>query len=107
MTGWGQEGPLAPQPGHDINYLALTGALHAIGEAGGAPVPPLNLVADFGGGAMFLIAGVLAAVIEARTSGRGRKVDAAMVEGAAAMVTLPYGLLADVKETDKRKSGGW
>ena len=80
MTGWGQEGPWAREAGHDINYLALTGALHSIG-APGQPAPPLNLVADLGGGAMYLAVGVLAAVIEARTSGRGQVVDVAMVDG--------------------------
>jgi alpha-methylacyl-CoA racemase len=81
MTGWGQTGPLAQEAGHDINYLALTGALHAIGEAGRAPVPPLNLVADLGGGAMYLAVGVLAAVMHARASGKGQVVDVAMVDG--------------------------
>ena len=71
ITGWGQDGPLAQAAGHDINYIALTGALHAIGRIGGAPVPPLNLVGDFGGGALYLVVGVLAAIIEARRSGRG------------------------------------
>ena len=80
MTGWGQDGPLAQSVGHDINYLALTGALHCIGAAG-QPVPPLNLVADLGGGAMYLVAGVLAAAMEARASGRGQVVDAAMIDG--------------------------
>ncbi len=81
MTGWGQDGPLAQEAGHDINYLALTGALHSIGVKGKPPVPPLNLVADLGGGAMYLAVGVLAATLEARTSGRGQVVDAAMVDG--------------------------
>lgn len=81
MTGWGQDGPLAQEAGHDINYLALTGALHAIGPADGPPVPPLNLVADLGGGAMYLAVGVLAAVLEARQSGRGQVVDVAMLDG--------------------------
>ncbi len=81
MTGWGQGGPLSQEAGHDINYLALTGALHAIGEADGPPVPPLNLVADLGGGAMYLAVGVLAAVLEARQSGRGQVVDVAMLDG--------------------------
>ena len=81
MTGWGQDGPWAQEAGHDINYLALTGALHAIGEAGRPPVPPLNLVADLGGGAMYLAVGLLAAVFEAQRSGRGQVVDAAMLDG--------------------------
>ena len=81
MTGWGQNGPLAQAVGHDINYLALSGALHCIGEKGRPPVPPLNLAADLGGGAMYLAVGVLAALSEARSSGRGQVVDAAMVDG--------------------------
>ena len=87
MTGWGQQGPLALDAGHDINYLALTGALHSIGSAGQPPAPPLNLVADLGGGAMYLAVGVLAAVIEARQSGRGQVVDAAMVDGVANLMS--------------------
>ena len=81
MTGWGQDGPLAQEAGHDINYLALTGALHCIGAPGQGPVPPLNLVADLGGGAMYLVVGVLAALHEARVSGQGQGVVAAMVDG--------------------------
>ena len=81
MTGWGQDGPLAQEVGHDINYLALTGALHSIGVPDRPPVPPLNLVADLGGGAMFLVVGVLAAAMEARNSGQGQVVDAAMIDG--------------------------
>ncbi|WP_341703935.1 CaiB/BaiF CoA-transferase family protein [Ferrovibrio sp.] len=92
MTGWGQQGPLAPAAGHDINYIALTGALHAIGRAEGGPVPPLNLVGDFGGGSLYLAMGVLAALFERQTSGRGQVVDAAMVDGAASLMTLFYGL---------------
>ena len=88
MTGWGQDGPLAPIAGHDINYIALTGALHAIGPAQGGPVPPLNLVGDYGGGAMFLAFGVLCALLEARGSGKGQVVDAAMVDGAAVPTVL-------------------
>ena len=91
MTGWGQDGPLASGAGHDINYIALTGALHLIGAPGGKPVPPLNLVGDFGGGGMLLLAGVLAALIEARTSGRGQVVDAAMVDGTVALLAMFYG----------------
>ena len=87
MTGWGQDGPLAQEAGHDINYLALTGALHCIGSPGGPSVPPLNLVADLGGGAMYLIAGVLAALHEARESGLGQVVDAAMVDGVANLMS--------------------
>jgi alpha-methylacyl-CoA racemase len=88
MTGWGQEGPLAKAAGHDINYIALTGALHMIGPRGGKPVPPLNLIGDFGGGGMMLAFGVLAAVLEARRSGKGQVVDAAMVDGTVAMMGI-------------------
>jgi alpha-methylacyl-CoA racemase len=87
MTGWGQDGPYASAPGHDINYIAPTGALKAIGRQGGKPAPPLNLIGDFGGGGMLLAVGVLAAVIEARQSGLGQVVDAAMVDGAALLTT--------------------
>ena len=90
MTGWGQDGPLAQVAGHDINYLALTGALECVGEKGRPPVPPLNLVADLGGGAMYLVAGVLAAVIEARNSGQGQVIDVAMIEGVANLMTAFY-----------------
>ncbi|WP_377270017.1 CaiB/BaiF CoA transferase family protein [Peterkaempfera sp. SMS 1(5)a] len=88
MTGWGQDGPLARTPGHDINYLALTGALYAIGEADGPPVPPVNLLGDFAGGGMFLVAGVLAALYERRRSGLGQVVDAAIVDGTGAMLGM-------------------
>ncbi|WP_279587279.1 CaiB/BaiF CoA transferase family protein [Paraburkholderia caballeronis] len=88
MTGWGQHGPLAATAGHDINYIALTGALDAIGNRDGAPVPPLNLVGDYGGGAMFLAFGVLCAYHEARNSGAGQVVDAAMVDGSATLMSL-------------------
>ena len=91
VTGWGQEGPLAHAAGHDLNYIALTGALHAIGRAGGPPTPPLNLVGDFGGGALYLVVGVLAAIIEARQSGKGQVVDAAMVDGASSLMSSIYG----------------
>ena len=94
VTGWGQEGPLAHAAGHDLNYIALTGALHAIGRAGAPPTPPLNLVGDFGGGALYLVVGVLAAIIEARQSGRGQVVDAAMVDGASSLMTSIYGAKA-------------
>lgn len=93
MTGWGQDGPYAQLPGHDINYLALSGALGAMGEPGRPPVPPLNLVADFGGGAMLLAVGVLAALLEAGRSGRGQVVDAAMLDGSALLMTMTYELL--------------
>ena len=94
MTGWGQDGPMARAAGHDMNYIALTGALNAIGPAGGAPVPPLNLVGDFGGGTLYLLVGVLAALLEARQSGKGQVVDAAMVDGAASLMTTFFGLKA-------------
>jgi alpha-methylacyl-CoA racemase len=90
MTGWGQAGPLAARAGHDINYLAVTGALSSIGRAGQRPVPPLNLVADFGGGAMFLVVGVLAALLEREGSGRGQVIDAAMVDGASYLMSMIY-----------------
>jgi alpha-methylacyl-CoA racemase len=101
MTGWGQDGPLAPRAGHDINYLGLTGALHAIGPAD-RPVPPLNIGADFGGGSMFLIVGILAALFERATSGRGQVVDAAMVDGASSLVTMVYGMLGAGLWRDRR-----
>lgn len=91
MTGWGQHGPLAKAAGHDINYIAITGALHAIGRSGEPPVPPLNYVGDFGGGAMLLAFGVLSALYESRHSGRGQVIDAAMTDGAALMSAMMYG----------------
>jgi alpha-methylacyl-CoA racemase len=94
MTGWGQSGPLAHSAGHDINYLALTGALHLIGERGGKPVPPLNLVADFGGGGMMLLAGLLAALLEASRSGKGQVIDAAMTDGVIALLSLFFSIRA-------------
>ncbi len=98
MTGWGQDGPLARTAGHDIDYIALAGALHPIGRGGERPVPPLNLVGDFGGGAMFLAFGIAAALVERERSGRGQVVDAAMVDGAAVLTTMFHGMLA---------SGAW
>jgi alpha-methylacyl-CoA racemase len=92
MTGWGQDGPLAKAAGHDINYIALAGALNMIGPRGGKPVPPLNLIGDFGGGGMLLAFGVLAAVYEARSSGKGQVVDAAMVDGVAAMMGIFFAM---------------
>jgi alpha-methylacyl-CoA racemase len=92
LTGWGRDGPLAQTAGHDINYIALTGALNAIGEAHRGPVPPMNMLGDFGGGAMLLAVGVLAALLEARVSGRGQVVDAAMTDGTALLMTLIYEL---------------
>ncbi|MFO1080776.1 MAG: CaiB/BaiF CoA-transferase family protein [Reyranellaceae bacterium] len=104
ITGWGQDGPLADVPGHDINYIALTGALHAIGRKDGPPVPPLNLVGDFGGGALYLAFGILCAMLEAKSSGRGQVVDAAMVDGVASLMTLIYGMHAAGRWTDERGS---
>ncbi|MDE2565808.1 MAG: CoA transferase, partial [Burkholderiales bacterium] len=94
MTGFGQAGPLAQAAGHDLNYIALSGALHAIGPAGGKPLPPLNLVGDYGGGALYLAFGVMAALYERQRSGRGQVVDAAMVDGAASLASIFYGLHA-------------
>ena len=106
MTGWGQTGPWAHVAGHDINYLGLTGALHAMGTRDAPPVPPLNLVADYGGGTMFLIFGVLAAVIERGVTGKGQVVDAAMVDGVPAMMGLIHAMLAQGKWTEHR-SANW
>jgi alpha-methylacyl-CoA racemase len=94
MTGWGQNGPLAQTAGHDLDYIALAGVLHAIGRQGEKPTPPLNLVGDFGGGALYLAMGVLAALLEASRSGKGQVVDAAMAEGAASLLTPFFGLYA-------------
>lgn len=94
MTGWGQTGPLAHAAGHDINYIALTGALHAIGRANEKPVPPLNLIGDYGGGALFLVMGILAALNEAQKSGKGQVVDAAMTDGSALLMALFHSLNA-------------
>ena len=93
-TGWGQDGPLAKAAGHDLNYIALTGALSAIGRRGAPPTPPHNLVGDFGGGALYLALGVVAALHEARESGQGQTVDAAMIDGAASLMTSAYALRA-------------
>jgi alpha-methylacyl-CoA racemase len=98
MTGFGQEGPMAKAAGHDINYIALSGVLHAIGRGDAKPVPPLNLVGDFGGGGMMLAFGIACALFEARRSGQGQVVDAAMVDGAATLATFMYGA---------HKTGGW
>jgi alpha-methylacyl-CoA racemase len=93
MTGWGQTGTLAEAAGHDINYISLTGALHAIGEKGGKPVPPLNLVGDFGGGGMLLAFGIAAALVERGTSGKGQVVDAAMTDGSALLMNGVFGMM--------------
>ena len=102
MTGWGQDGPLAQAAGHDINYIALAGALHPIGRQGEAPVPPLNLVGDFGGGGMLLAFGILAALIERGRSGQGQVVDAAMVDGAAVLMAIFHGMRAIGMWLDER-----
>jgi len=102
MTGWGQDGPLAPWAGHDIGYIAITGALHAIGRAGGPPQVPVNYLGDFGGGSMFLAVGILAGVLQARQTGRGQVVDAAIVDGTAVLQAMTYALLADGAWTDER-----
>jgi alpha-methylacyl-CoA racemase len=103
MTGWGQFGPYAEAAGHDINYIALTGALHAIGTAD-KPVPPLNLVGDFGGGALYLAFGLLAGVIHARASGQGQVIDCAMTDGAASLMSMFYGMAATGMWTGDRRA---
>jgi len=102
MTGWGQDGPLAPRAGHDINYIALAGVLNAFGRKGDAPVPPLNLVGDFGGGGMLLGFGVACALVEAGRSGKGQVVDAAMVEGASLLAAMFSGMLAAKRWSEAR-----
>lgn len=102
VTGWGQTGPLRHAAGHDINYIALSGALHAIGRAGEKPVPPLNLVGDFGGGGMLLAFGVVCGILESRESGQGQVVDAAMTDGAAIQMAMIYGLKAAEKWNNQR-----
>jgi alpha-methylacyl-CoA racemase len=92
MTGWGQDGPLAGDVGHDINYLSLAGVLWHIGPEGGAPVPPINLLADFGGGGSLVVMGILAALVERAASGRGQVVDAAMVDGSAQLMSIFFGI---------------
>lgn len=101
MTGWGQTGPLAQAAGHDLDYIALSGALHAIGGRD-TPVPPLNLVGDFGGGSMFLVTGVLSALFERSRSGRGQVVDAAITDGSALLMTMMYSMKAEGKWRDTR-----
>ena len=110
MTGWGQTGPRSQQSGHDINYISLNGVLHAIGRAGERPVPPLNLVGDFGGGSMFLLVGILSALYERERSGRGQVVDAAMVDGSSVLAQMMFafrrtGLWSDVRGTNMLDTG--
>ncbi len=111
MTGWGQEGPYASMAGHDINYIALSGVLGAIGREGEAPVPPLNLAGDFGGGGMLLALGMLAGMLEARSSDQGQVVDASMVEGSALLMTMIYGMRAmgawGPRGTNLLDTGAW
>ena len=102
MTGWGQDGPLAPTAGHDIDYIAISGALSPIGRAGERPVPPLNLLGDFGGGGMLLALGVLAALVERAQSGRGQVLDVAMVDGSALLTAFIYGMRANGAWKDER-----
>ena len=104
MTGWGQEGPLAQAAGHDINYIAITGALDSFRAANGETVSPLNLVGDYGGGALYLVVGVLAAVIEARASGKGQVVDAAMCDGVSSMLTMFHSMKATGRWTDQPRT---
>lgn len=102
MTGWGQDGPMAQAAGHDINYIGLSGALHAIGRPGERPVPPLNLVGDFGGGGMLLAYGMVCGLLEAQRSGKGQVVDAAMVDGAATLMSMFFSFAAQGGFTDRR-----
>lgn len=95
MTGFGQEGPYAPRAGHDINYIALAGVLHAIGRAGQPPIHPLNLVGDYGGGGMYLAFGVVCAILEAQRSGKGQVVDAAMIDGSASLMSMFHGMWSE------------
>jgi len=104
ITGWGQDGPRALFGGHDINYIAVTGALAAIGERGRRPMPPLNLVGDFGGGGMFAVAGILAALVAARTSGAGQVVDVAMVDAVSSLLATAHGYHSAGATTDERES---
>lgn len=104
MTGWGQSGPRASEAGHDIGYIGLTGALHAIGPEAGPPVPPLALLGDLGGGGMFLVTGILAAIHESTSSGKGQVVDAAIVDGVSALMGPFYGMMAQGGWVDRRES---
>ncbi len=110
MTGWGQTGPRSQRSGHDMNYISLNGVLHAIGRAGQRPVPPLNLVGDFGGGSMFLLVGILSALYERQHSGKGQVIDAAMVDGSAVLAQMIFafrrtGLWSDVRGTNMLDTG--
>jgi alpha-methylacyl-CoA racemase len=102
ITGWGQDGPLAQAAGHDINYIAICGALHAIGRRAQAPVPPLNLIGDYGGGAMYLAFGIACGLVERQSSGRGQVIDAAMSDGAASLMSIFYGRMAAGAWRDER-----
>jgi alpha-methylacyl-CoA racemase len=102
MTGWGQTGPWADRAGHDIDYIAMAGALHAFGRKGQAPVPPLNLVGDFGGGGMVLVVGMLAGLLETKASGRGQVIDAAMVDGTATLMGMFYAMHSSGRWRDER-----
>lgn len=102
MTGWGQDGPRSQQAGHDINYISLNGVLHSIGRVNERPVPPLNLVGDFGGGSMFLLVGILAALWERQTSGKGQVVDAAMIDGSSVLIQMMWGMRAMGMWSDER-----
>lgn len=104
MTGWGQHGPLSSAPGHDINYIALTGALSSIGSKNSAPLPPLNLVGDFGGGGMVLAMGICAALVEVSKSGKGQIIDSAMTDGSALLMSMMYGFYSAGIWTDHRES---
>lgn len=110
MTGWGQDGPRALQAGHDINYISLNGVLHAVGRKGERPVPPLNLAGDFGGGSMFLLLGILSALFERQTSGKGQVVDAAMIDGSSVLIQMMWsfrsqGLWSDERGTNMLDTG--
>jgi len=102
MTGWGQDGPLASSAGHDINYISISGALHAVGRAGEKPMPPLNLFGDFGGGGMMMAYGIVCALLEAQKSGKGQVIDCSMHEGSAALMAMFYGMKANGLFSDRR-----
>jgi crotonobetainyl-CoA:carnitine CoA-transferase CaiB-like acyl-CoA transferase len=102
LTGWGQDGPLAARAGHDINYIALSGALHSIGRFGQPPTPPLNLVGDYAGGGLYMALGVVSAILESRSSGKGQVVDVAMLDGATQLMSKFYGMAASGRLNDER-----